>query len=108
MSANNWAVCPRCRARAEDEKAGQQAAVAEAYGKVPVEEFDALRAEASKTVDLEGLRTFREDWDLGVFTGGDDVEVHYTGGCTVCGLKAKVDTRHPLIDEFGKAWAPGA
>ena len=106
MSANNWAVCPACLARVEAEKEGQRAATAEAYGKVPVEEFDALRSEASKPIDRERLRTFREDWEIGV--DEDSVIVSYTGACSVCGLCCNIkNEEHSLTLMNGQVW-PGA
>lgn len=61
MSADNWALCPKCRQKAIAETEQLRATAAEAYGKVPVEEFDNLRAKADLGVTIE--RTFREDWE---------------------------------------------
>lgn len=65
MSADNWAICPRCESNAE------------------------LQALAP-VVDSEQFRTFREDYE---FYGADVGEVHavYSGRCTVCGISAKID-----------------
>lgn len=82
MSADNWAVCPRCKYRAlkKFEKAGD--AVQAMYGNVTVEEFDATRAALS--MDDVG-HTFREDYEFYDAETGT-VEATYSGGCEVCGL----------------------
>lgn len=100
MSADNWAVCPRCLARAREAEAEQLAAVMASYGKVPVEEFDQARA-AIKPVNPEDFRTFREDYEI---TGADEcvVKVSYGGGCGKCGLGLRFTDEHPLPLEDGR------
>ena len=84
MSADNWAICPRCIKRATREHDEQVATVMATYGQVSVDEFDAARA-ALKDVDPEAFRTFREDYE---FYGAEDGEVtaSYSGHCAKCGL----------------------
>lgn len=84
MSADNWAVCPRCVARAKKAEADKLATVMASYGKIPVAEFDAARA-AIKPVRDEDFRTFREDYEI---SGARDgvVTVDYSGHCSTCGL----------------------
>lgn len=50
MSASNWTTCPKCASVARARKEAQIEAVQAAYGVVPVEEFDKLRAAAAKDV----------------------------------------------------------
>lgn len=59
MSADNWAICPRC--------------------------LDRTRRETIHEVDIETLRTFREDFDQGMDEDGT-FSVHYKGGCATCGF----------------------
>lgn len=92
MSADNWAVCPACGAEAEAAKTAQHEAVANAYGHVPVEEFDRLRSEAAKP--YEPNHTFREDYET--YLDGTDVIVIYEGRCTVCGSGIKFRDSRPI------------
>lgn len=94
MSADNWAVCPRCLYEAKKRKAAAVEAAAALYGKVPAEEFDERRQAADAVdVDPEHFRTFREDYEQGVSdpTGADpdraEYFVSYGGACSVCGLE---------------------
>lgn len=86
MSADNWAICPKClhRARADLVVLAQRAA--DGYGVLPMAEFDALRAELDKGLDHEKYRTFREDYELHLDSVGD-LNVSYVGSCSECGLK---------------------
>lgn len=91
MSADNWAVCPKCHAEARAKRAAAAELASTAYGVKPVEEFDRLRAIASAPLDTEKLRTLREDYDIGVY--GDDEEatqaslvISYEGSCKTCGF----------------------
>jgi hypothetical protein len=60
------------------------------YGEVPPEEFDRLREELPE-VDVEALRTLREDYE---FYGAEEGEVRcsYSGNCSTCGLSVKLET----------------
>lgn len=85
MSASNWDICPRCKARELSRIADAKERADHAYGAVPVEEFDRLRAEADKPFNEETFRTFREDYE---FYGAEDgaITATYSGECSVCGL----------------------
>lgn len=82
MSANNWADCPHCLAVARAAKDEAVRHAAESYGKVPVSEFDVLRALAEAPIQMES--TFREDYEI---YGAEDgvVQVSYGGSCDECG-----------------------
>lgn len=88
MSADNWAICPRCASKHEEHVKVLIAALDEAYGKVPVEEFDRLRSECDAEARKELEQTFREDYEI---WGAEDGElnVSYSGGCRECGLGHK-------------------
>jgi hypothetical protein len=93
VSADNWAVCPNCKAKAEAAHAEAIAEAAAAYGKVPPDEWMAMTTAADRPLVLE--RTFREDWEI---YGAEEavVTVSYTGRCTVCGSGVKFNTDHPV------------
>lgn len=91
MSADNWANCPRCFARAKLESEARFQQAVDAYGKVPPDEYEALREAAQVSVDPDSFNTFREDYEFyGAFEG--TVIASYGGGCDVCGLS--VSFRH--------------
>ena len=78
MSATNWGECPACLRRAHEAKAKQQQETAEAYGKIPVEEYLLMRAESEKEVKIDD--TLREDYCQGMTEAGK-YYVHYRGEC---------------------------
>lgn len=97
MSADNWAQCPRCTARAEAKFRARTAAIGASYGKVTVEEFDAARKLlASDMAAFENRRpTFREDYE---FYGAESgtVTARYGGSCDECGLELHFSEDHPI------------
>lgn len=90
MSANNWAVCPKCVAEAKREADEAHAKVYVQYGKVSLGEFDRLRVDL-ETVDPEDFRSFREDYE---FYGAEEgeIQVSYSGNCSQCGLRTNLKT----------------
>lgn len=95
MSADNWAVCPRCEATRQSALVTERADVAALYGKVPVDEFD-IRRGALRLFEAEMPKsTFREDYE---FYGVEDgtLCISYRGECNVCGLKFEHHSEHPL------------
>jgi hypothetical protein len=100
VSADNWAICPRCKAHRKVRAAEAHAAAHEAYGLVPISEFEALREKAqelTKLVEADTVanRTLREDYE---FFGAEDgtVTASYRCSCTVCGLSSKFEYSHEL------------
>jgi hypothetical protein len=94
MSASNWAICPRCAARAKVVTETAEAAPFADYGKIPVAEFDERRAQIP-VIDREDFRTFREDYEIyGAETG--TVKVSYGGSCEVCGLELSFTEEKPI------------
>jgi len=78
MSADNWAICPRCKA-----------------------EFDAKLAELPfdeppPKTSFDDY-TFREDYELGVVYTGE-FYVRYEGRCQVCGLKKVFKHSEQLLE----------
>lgn len=95
MSADNWTTCPRCKRRAEEADRKHAAKVAEAYGKVPLDEWDRMRAEPVPEGTSELQELFREDYE---FYGAEDGEVvaDYSGSCAACGLSIHFTHRHQI------------
>lgn len=87
MSADNWATCPKCLAEAKAKKAALEHAVQDAYGKVPIEEFDEMRTEAEKPVNID--QTLREDYELFIEEDTGLFRVIYDGFCKTCGFGKK-------------------
>ena len=85
MSADNWAICPRCLHFAEAQKTALEKKANAAYGKIGVAQYLALKEKAEKPIDKEILRTFREDFELGMSSDGQ-FAVSYSGSCQ-CGFK---------------------
>src|SRR5207244_2512735 len=85
VSADNWAICPQCRDRAKAEHDARFQAAVESYGKVPPEEYERLRAEATVPFDAAQFETFREDYEFYGAAEGT-ITASYSGHCDVCSL----------------------
>ena len=97
MSADNWAVCPRCKKNEENAIKALDWRVEHEYGKISIDDFLVLRNEAQIRREMlpNQKATFREDYEIyGAEDGG--VEVSYRGGCGVCGLQLKFTDYRPL------------
>ena len=84
MSADNWATCPRCQAKAEADSEARIEQAQLAYGNVSIEEFDQLRAEAEKGSGID--TTLREDYEFHLDTDGT-FTARYRGRCEPCGFE---------------------
>ncbi|HMM95294.1 hypothetical protein [Phycicoccus sp.] len=94
MSADRYSVCPACVAGLATKIAELKTELAAAYGKVPVDLYEAKRdliTELQNQLDTVGnaqhTRTFREDWEFET-PDLDSVAWSYTGACTRCGATA--------------------
>jgi hypothetical protein len=92
MSADSWAMCPRCTNNDEQEIPAMERKLHESYGKVSFEEYEQMQTtidECRYERDNNPRRaTFREDYEFyGAETG--TLQISYSGQCTVCGLKLK-------------------
>jgi hypothetical protein len=84
MSASAWQRCPKCQSELDKRVAAESQNVKAAYGVVPPDDYEWLRAEFQR-MPREVEPTFREDYGiLGAETGV--VTVRYEGRCQVCGL----------------------
>lgn len=97
MSASNWARCPRCAKKRAAQIEAQRAVLAEAYGTVPAERYEAMRTELAiaETACVAPPQDFREDYEI---TGAADglIVVDYIGGCDKCGLRTNFKKEHKL------------
>lgn len=82
MSADNWAVCPKCKAEHERSKAEFAERVEESYGKVPAAKWEEMKLQLAE-FDKPLEATFREDYEQGVDEDGE-YSCSYHGGCRVC------------------------
>lgn len=100
MSANNWAVCPRCEHHADLEVADAHRDALVAYGKVPVEQYEKLKQEALDLQARKREKTFAEYYHQGVSPDGK-YTVSYSGSCRACGLEFayRHEQQVPLVDE---------
>lgn len=95
MSADNWAICPRCTDLREKEIEKAQSDLDASYGQVPLAEFDDMRATVRKMREASLRSTFREDYEIyGAEEGA--VRVDYHGQCSTCGLSLKFQHEHAL------------
>lgn len=87
-AADDWAICPRCLSDAKAAALRKYQEVMALYGTIPVEDFDAKRAEL-KDPDPEDFRTFREDYE---FFGAErgEVTADYEGVCSKCNLNVSL------------------
>lgn len=97
MSADNWAICPRCLDRAYAEWSARLQVAADAYGKVPPDEYERLRSEALVPIDEETFRTFREDYE---FYGAKEgtIKAVYKGRCQTCDVGVEFEHAHPFYE----------
>lgn len=82
MSADNWAICPKCQ-KVEDDKHAKIVEKAEtSYGKIPVDEYLNLLEKSRQPVKLDF--TLREDYEIGI--QDNEFYVKYKSNCKVCGF----------------------
>jgi len=84
MSADNWAICPKCKERLIEENRKEVARVSDAYGKVSEEEYARMKADLESTDPLNGIKhTLREDYEIGVESDGTFC-VDFRASCSEC------------------------
>lgn len=100
MSADNWAVCPKCKGIQHAKKIAAirraEQVAKNAYGKVPPEKYRELLhavTEAEVTSADTGEETFREDFYIGTDEKGLFV-VTYRGECQNEDCKFTVKFKH--------------
>lgn len=83
MSADRWAICPKCKKVANEARDKAIRKAKATYGKVPEETYQAAIEEAGEPVVLK--ETFREDYQQGMDDDGT-YSVSYAGRCNSCGF----------------------
>ena len=86
MSADNWAICPKCKLKSEKEYTEQLAYAKSQYGVISSDEYRELIIEAEKPVIFE--ESMREDYEIGVESDGE-FSVSYSCCCQTCGFLFK-------------------
>ena len=81
MSADNWAICPKCKQTATKAFEKQKLHAGAAYGKVSPDEYLRLLAAIPQQPALK--ESLREDYELGILEDGN-FYVRYLGECTEC------------------------
>ncbi len=98
MSADNWAICPRCKDRRAAEVAHLRKCADDGYGVVSADEYRKLTEDAAKLEAKPMDHNFREDYEI---YGADDgtVIARYGGGCSTCDLTVAFEYEHPFYPE---------
>ena len=86
MSADNWVICPYCKANADKELQKKVDHVADSYGKVTLFDWNEMNERLREAQSEELEKTFREDYEIGVSSDGT-FEVDYRGSCINCRLQ---------------------
>lgn len=93
MSADNWALCPKCLAARLKKHDALEMKAMKAYGNLPVDEFKKLEAEAKDFKKKEPEPTLREDYEVCISYEGAFM-VRYSGRCTAKGYGFKHSFAH--------------
>ena len=95
MSADRWDTCPKCVEDEEKAFLTLSKEVANSYGKIPVEDFDLLRAKLDQERNKSHEETLREDYEF--YREGFNLGIAYHCKCSECGwsqvYKHEVDGR---------------
>ena len=95
MSADRWGTCPKCVEDEEKAFLTLSKEVANSYGKIPVEDFDLLRAKLDQERNKSHEETLREDYEF--YRDGFILYISYHAECSECGYKQvyrhEVDSR---------------
>ncbi len=92
MSADNWAICPKCK-RLDDEKRRSFAKqIKEAYGTLPENEYLEMIGQLNDPARLE--ETLREDYEIGILN--DYFYVSYGAHCDKCGFKHSFNHKNTI------------
>ena len=86
MSADNWAVCPKCKQERMLKIEKLHKKIKDSYGEISEIDYLDLLKEVKEVVKESDDHTLREDYDIGTFDG-DHFEVNYGALCEVCNFK---------------------
>ena len=85
MSADNWAICPKCLATAKLLKQKEIEKVKDSYGKISAVKYSAMLKQ-SETPLLESGETLREDYAFIMSAGGIFTATYYCS-CDKCSFE---------------------
>ncbi len=109
MSADRYSVCPWCAERLEIQREAANRAAAEAYRRLPPDEWREL-ARAANALPSEPEETLRENWEFGDIEGGE-LEITYSASCTAegCGFELIHEAKVPVppLPQGGQAAKAG-
>lgn len=96
MSADNWAICPKCERVTIRKLEEDEATVVAQYGKLPIDQWEDMQAgvvhRRTEIAKYDVNRhTLREDWEIGTNNEGGEFRVHYTAGCHICKFEYSYD-----------------
>lgn len=97
MGASNWRVCPACLKRDNEKKAVLEQKIKDSYGKIPLDEWNKLQAQAARYPALG--ETLREDYEIGTKADGTFF-VSYGASCEAFGCR--YDTRYDHTEVLEK------
>jgi hypothetical protein len=101
VSASDYSQCPRCLRRHREKVEHLTQQLAEAYGKLGHDEYEALAGKLSEARDSTPMDDMREDWEFhGIATG--TLHIDYGAVCQTCGLEV-VYTATKVIDSSEEA-----
>lgn len=100
MSADNWAICPKCILIKEQEKKELSAEIDAAYGRVSQQDYLDMVARGKIVTPLEP--TLREDYWIGLDEDNPVMfEVSYAANCSECGFKTEFHHTE-IVDILGE------
>jgi len=82
MSGDNYRACPKCIAKALEDKKKLTEKIKTSYGKISEEKYLKLVNELKSFTIPTERQTLREDYEIGIYEGV--FRVHYNGGCSAC------------------------
>lgn len=93
MSADNWAICPKCLELEEDKQEALEEKISKSYGVVSPEEYMRLVEKSRNRPSLE--LTLREDYEIGILNTAE-FYVRYKGQCPKCGFTYTYKSDQPI------------
>jgi len=90
MSADNWALCPKCKKNDITKLIARQRKVADSYGRIPADLYEADVIGLKNWPKLE--HTLREDYEQGIDEDGE-YTCSFRAACNVCHFSFTFSTK---------------
>lgn len=98
MSADNWAVCPKCLKKANDDLEKAREKLNKAYGIVPSIEYLKMFQETERSIESVSSYAMkaelREEYEIGI--DENNFYVSYSASCQECGFKYSYQTEEKI------------